>query len=271
MKRKIFTVFLLLAASVGTMFAEVYNGTCGENLTWELNTETGTLTIQGSGYMGDYFLTPPTPWHDYATLITQVILPEGIKNIGTLAFCDCVNLTTMNFPNSIEYVGESSFPNSITTALYNEHIFAYLPRTFSGEYIIPEGIESIGMDAFFGCKTLTSITIPGSVSKIKGWAFGDCSALTSVTNYFSAPQKIDDSVFQNINLSSCTLYVLKESVNFYKVADVWNDFGQIIGVDAPQSIENTSIEPKTSKIIRDGQVIIERNDKTYTLQGQEVR
>lgn len=270
MKKKIFTLFLALVASAGTMFAEVYNGTCGENLTWELNTETGTLTIQGSGNMDSYFWTP-TPWHDYATLITQVILPEGIKGIGTLAFCDCVNLTTMNFPNSIEYVGESSFPNSITTALYNEHIFAYLPRTFSGEYVIPNGIGSIAMVAFADCENLTSIIIPNSVSKIGGWAFDGCSALTSITNYFSAPQKIDDSVFQDINLSSCTLYVLKESVNFYKVADVWEDFGQIIGVDAPQSIENTSVDLKSSKILRDGQIFILRGDKIYNAQGALVK
>ena len=270
MRKKLFTLLLAVAASIGTMFAEVYNGTCGENLTWELNTETGTLTIQGSGYMSHYFGTP-TPWHDYATLITQVILPEGIKSIGTLAFWDCVNLTTLNFPNSIEGIGEGSFPNSIAITLYNEHIFAYLPRTFSGEYVIPNGIESIEMDAFADCENLTSVIIPNSVSKIGGWAFRGCSALTSITNYRSAPQIIDNYVFQDIDLSHCKLYVLKESVNLYMIVDVWREFGEIIGVDALLSIENTSIEPKTSKIICDGQVIIERNDKIYTLTGQEVK
>ena len=220
--------------------------------------------------MGDYYGTP-TPWHDYATLITQVILPEGIKSIGTLAFWDCVNLTTLNFPNSIEYIGEASFPNSIAITLYNEHIFAYLPRTFSGEYVIPNGIGSIAMDAFAHCENLTSVIIPNSVSKIEGWAFSGCSALTSITNYRSAPQIIDNYVFQDIDLSHCKLYVLKESVNLYMIVDVWREFGEIIGVDAPQSIENTSVDLKSSKIIRDGQIVIERNAKTYTLTGQEVK
>lgn len=40
----------------------------------------------------------------------------------------------------------------------------------------------------------------------------------------------------------------------------------------PMTIENTTfITPHTSKILRDGQLLIERGDKTYTLTGQEVK
>ena len=85
-------------------------------------------------------------------------------------------------------------------------------KTYSGEIVIPEGVEhiaeqtfvsckaisiripnsvtSIGDYAFSGCSRLTSVNIPNSVTSIGNWGFSDCTALTtvnipnSVTNNF---------------------------------------------------------------------------------------
>lgn len=46
---------------------------------------------------------------------------------------------------------------------------------------IPEGVTSIGLEAFRECSGLTSVTIPSSVTKIGGLAFYKCSGLNSVT------------------------------------------------------------------------------------------
>ena len=56
----------------------------------------------------------------------------------------------------------------------------------SGTLIIPETIEgkpvtSIGVDAFFECEFLTSITIPEGVTSIGDWAFDECTRLNSIT------------------------------------------------------------------------------------------
>ena len=56
-----------------------------------------------------------------------------------------------------------------------------MPRSYSGAYTIPDGIESIAGGAFNCCSGLTSVTIPNSVTSIGDYAFYECSALTSVT------------------------------------------------------------------------------------------
>ena len=57
----------------------------------------------------------------------------------------------------------------------------YNERTYIKTVEISEGVTSIGTTAFFGCSSLTSITIPNSVTSIKGGAFTNCSSLASVT------------------------------------------------------------------------------------------
>ena len=49
------------------------------------------------------------------------------------------------------------------------------------EYVVREGTEVICDDAFRGCRSLQSITIPNSVTSIGDEAFGECYSLQSVT------------------------------------------------------------------------------------------
>ena len=54
------------------------------------------------------------------------------------------------------------------------------PKDFEGEYIIPNSVTSIGRSAFWGCSSLTSVTIPDSVTSIGRGAFYLCKGLNSV-------------------------------------------------------------------------------------------
>ena len=53
--------------------------------------------------------------------------------------------------------------------------------TGKGIITFDEDVTSIGESAFYGCSSLTSITIPDSVTWIYGYAFNYCSNLTSIT------------------------------------------------------------------------------------------
>lgn len=73
---------------------------------------------------------------------------------------------------------------SIPAALDGHPVTAIGERAFEGQSItavvLPEGLESIGWFAFYGCKTLIDVTIPNSVSSIGYAVFDGCPNVTLV-------------------------------------------------------------------------------------------
>ena len=85
-------------------------------------------------------------------------------------------------PNSVDSISYSAFSkcNGITAPVFNDHIFAFMPRTYEGEYTIPEGIVKINHHAFNNCRKLTNVILPESLKYIGESAFGGCSSLQSI-------------------------------------------------------------------------------------------
>ena len=79
-------LFALLIGSAGTSYvqAEVYSGTCGAagyeaNVTWAVDTESGVLSISGTGAMRNYDAgSTSLPWYSYRASITSVNTATGI-------------------------------------------------------------------------------------------------------------------------------------------------------------------------------------------------
>ena len=166
--------------------------------------------------------------------LTSVEIPNSVTSIGDDAFFDCIGLTSVTIGNSVTSIGERAFyecrnltsvtiPNNVTSI--GEQAFFYCSSLIS--LTIPNSVTSIGDGAFADCSSLTSVTIPSSVTSIGDWAFARCSGLTSVTNYATTPQAINANVFDNMDISACTLYVPAQSYAAYKSVDVWKEFGNI--------------------------------------------
>ena len=161
--KKVISLFLSLAMLLSIVsvvdfsaFADVQTGSCGDNVTYSLDTETGVLTISGTGKMTDYS-AEDCPFNNRA-YIKSVIIENGVISIGNYAFSYFGSLTNVTIPNSVTSIGYDAFNycKSLTSVT------------------IPDSVTSIGEVAFSSCTSLTSVTIPNSVTSIGDCAFEDC-------------------------------------------------------------------------------------------------
>ncbi|MCX6879917.1 MAG: leucine-rich repeat protein [Verrucomicrobia bacterium] len=70
---------------------------------------------------------------------------------------------------------------------------------------IPTSVTSIRDGVFANCQSLTSVTIPNSVNSIGDWAFCNCSSLTSVTIPNSVPSIGESAFFGCSSLTNITI------------------------------------------------------------------
>lgn len=146
-------------------------------------TSLSSITIPGSvtsiGYKAFY---------DCSSL-SSITIPDNVTRIGYKAFCDCTSLSSITIPDSVTSIGDYAFEN---TAYYNnksnwENGVLYIgnhlikaENTISGSYVIKDGTKTIAGSVFYNCKSLTSITIPDSVTSIGKYAFWFCTSLENV-------------------------------------------------------------------------------------------
>ena len=297
--KRFFTFFVaLLSACTFSAYAAIVEGTCGDNLTWTLNTKDSTLTISGTGAMANYESSTLVPWYDYKSYIKYITLPDGLTSLGGEAFSGCSGLTSITIPNSVTNIGNSAFEgcsgltsvtlgNSVTSIEY----YAFYGCSSLTSVTIPNSVTSIGNGAFMWCSGLTSVTIPNSVTSIGNKAFRYCESLTSVTlgsgvtsigySAFSKCNKIQevtaymptpiDAKDCGINPAAATLYVPAEYIDTYSNTLWWEDFKEIRAITttaAPEVFVNPTTP--TQKLLRDGQFLILRDGKTYTITGQKL-
>lgn len=125
--------------------------------------------------------TPIDRWRD----LKEVVIEEGVTEIGVDAFSVCTSLETVTLPESLQKIGEKAF--SYCTSL----------KTIN----IPASVNVIGPKAFFFCKSLTSIDIPEGVMEISYATFGYAENLTAV-NIPASVTRIGDFAFQNCGFTS---------------------------------------------------------------------
>ena len=220
---RMFTILLCLCITTHS-YAEVYSGSCGENVSWSLDTESGLLEITGSGEMNGYTHYSNTPWYNYKSYIKECNIKNGITTIGANAFYECYSLTNVTIPKSITTIGSQAFYNCTGLKnIYISDLAAWCNISFRGytygsspanplyyaqhlylngeeikDLVIPNGVSTIKDYAFNGFKGLTSVTIPNSVTTIGNTAFYFCTGLTDITIPNSVTM-IGNDAFHNTN------------------------------------------------------------------------
>ena len=144
--------------------------------------------------------------------VTSFSIPDGVTVIDREAFAGCWELKSVTIPDSVTEIGYGAFYNcgledialsdsvkrigggllgnnpvydnfytSTNNAFYVGNHLLEVKSDYSGSFEVKPGTLTIAGNAFGSCKSLTSVTIPDSVTTIGDDAFYGCTSLTSVT------------------------------------------------------------------------------------------
>ena len=127
------------------------------------------------------------PYAFYNLKITNITIPQAIKQLGDHAFSNCTSLQNIDLPLGLQVIGTSAFSNC--DSLKKIELPASISEILSGvlggcdsleEISIPSTVQSILGSAFKGCISLHAIYLPTSIEELALPAFSNCSALKNV-------------------------------------------------------------------------------------------
>ncbi len=156
-----------------------------EKIVFTVGTGNGyTYGIDSSSSYSNFFRY--TPWFLSGSVLKEIVLTDGIRNIGNYMFDSCVLLTSVNLPASLMEIGEYAF-NGCTgltsvnlglVAKIGEHAFCGCTALASVDLA---NISWIGDSAFSDCTSLTTLVIPDTIMSLGTAAFSGCTGLKTIT------------------------------------------------------------------------------------------
>ncbi len=155
---------------------------------------TGVVLPEGLKEIGDYAFAG-------CTNLTEINLPDGVYLIGPNAFegTGCRPLAkagttaaetaiAAKIPLEIDFLDpadETKWQIGMYFSVHDDEycldrVIVNAEATPVEEIIVPDGVESIGEQAFGGLSAVTGITLPDSLRGIGAYAFNGCEALENV-------------------------------------------------------------------------------------------
>ena len=213
------SICLLLTLTAGLNFSAYADelpasGSCGENVTYTFNSETGLLTISGTGAMTKYSNAEDSPFYKCDD-IKEIVIKEGITEIIGQPFCMCNSLKSISFPSTLTNVNrtiilQSSNIENISVDKNNKIYDSRdncnaIIKSADNELVvgcdnsvIPSTVTKIGNLAFAFCNKMTKIDFHENLATIGNRAFAFCTSL----NEIYIPENVTE--IENCAFSACT-------------------------------------------------------------------
>ena len=227
------------AAAVTSLGTAFKNNTQIEEFS-ELQYFTGLTSIYTSAFNG-------------CTALQSVILPSSITSIGNSAFEMCTALSSISFPDALSIIGSSAFfgcskltgitlrqlsslgslafaaCTSLGSVYIRGSITTIPASAFEGcttlEYVsLPDNLQSIGAQAFYGCGC-AKLTVPSNVTSIGDLAFGNC---TNLKYLYVQPVYTPPTIGTSILMGSNSAVILVKYPSYYTQATGWSDYSSRI-------------------------------------------
>lgn len=171
---RVVSVLALVALLVGVLFPMGVIAEESKLGDWAYSTEDGEVTL--NYYMGG---------KAYLDLFTDddvtLFIPARINGNPVLYLSDyLLDFITGRVRFEVESGSEGFIKRGAALLSADGSRLIACDRDVMGIYAVPDGVTSIGSDAFRGCAWVISVLLPDSVTEIGNWAFEDCAALIDV-------------------------------------------------------------------------------------------
>lgn len=174
-------------------------------------------------------------------------LPDNIKNIGTGAFYECINLKQLNF-NNVKIIQTTAFLKSGIKSVELKSVENIFPSTFSNcenlEKVIAPKLKHIYTAAFSDCPKLINVEIGNDVKKIDPFAFFNCGF--SEFNIPDSLEEVGDCAF--LKCMHLTNFKINNNENFIIDNGVLLNKGKNELICMPSTVEKYIIGKDINKI-----------------------
>ena len=234
----------------------------------------GTITLDGEvAIIGD------NAFQECFSL-ESVTLPASVTMIGYLAFSGCSGLQSINIPEGVTTIEKHAFDGCTTLqsitlpeGLTTIENYIFYKCTSLTSITIPAKVTKIG-EAAFASTGLTSVTIPASVTELGEAAFGLCASLASVTFESNACQDaIGEMAFYEVGTETPALLTLHGT---WAKENQPDEDGNWYGGKFELAGDPTTLPTlfgdgvKGNKFFHNGQLIIRKENKNFSVLGQEL-
>ena len=148
----------------------------------------------------------------------EISLPKNLVVIQNYAFAGCDFSGELNLPKTLRSIGRKAFGD-----LEGDGSCWRLMGTIE----FPEGLQSIGEQAFVNCRSIEGLVFPESMETIQNNAFNGCYGISSIVCKSDMPANVLNGAFDGVAKDNFTLEVPESAIAQYQAANGWKDFKRI--------------------------------------------